>query len=654
MASINTIIAVAAGAAVLGTATLVLCGSNKKPSKNTHEKKIPKVESKSQVVAPTKSKPKKKKNKKATKDTIVPTSASAPKTTVAVTQANNHDDEDDSDDDDDDDDDIVLASKSKKPTATATTTKTAPVASSSSSSSSSSSVKPIPAPVAAPAPVVVSAPAPVAAATSTTSLSTTDGEGKKKKPKETPEQKAARLERQKLKDAANESKQTPPATAAAASNNKGSEGSGSLAPSNGYSAFTPPGQNQAQQQPVDGWAVVDKKKPKVALPSTAATADSTAAATADPAATAAAAGGVVVPAAPVLEVLKTQVTIDAKKVGLIVGPKGKTLHTIQDMFKVEIITPKEVVPIVPPVAPRPGVVPPVVTSVIIVQGTSSDSLNKAVRVINDLATKSYSAALEGPDFKEGFIAVPPNKISDLIGKGGAVRRAIETHTDVRMIIPPNVARDSVLPVRVALAGHHEKVSQAKIIINEILDTYHSSVTHPGQVHEELPHVPSALYNQVIGARGSEIKHIQNSYKVSVHIPNADTTHQSIIVVGEPKGVAGAVAHINKIVEKASLDKAAAEIANDAWKDRDQEDQEPQEEWMAQYVRANKLQAAQLASTTPSSTLPGPEETIMTFDSLPTLAGTRSYAGTATSSATNGNGAKVHSAWASVVAPPEGW
>lgn len=632
MASLNTVIAVAAGAAVIGTTVLVACSK----SKTTNDKKpvkIAKVESKSQVAAQTK--PKKKKNKKANKDAnaAAPSSSvpTAPKP-VVVSPVNN-DDEDD--DEDDSDDDFVPAPKAKAvaPVPEAKGTKPAPVASSSSSSSKPAAAPaPAPAPAPTPAPVAV---APVAAATSS------DSEGKKKKPKETPEQKAARLERQKAAKEAAPQTEVKPAAASNSSESSTNSNQGVYSASTNYVGLPT---HPSSTSPVDGWAVVDKKKPKVVPPAPVA-AEQPASATSTP--------------TPVLEVLKTQVTVDAKKVGLIVGPKGKTLHMIQDLFQVEIITPKESPVIAPPAPTRPGIPPPVVTSVITVQGTSSDNLNKAVRAINDLCTKSYCVALEGPDFKEGFIAVPPKNISDIIGKGGVVRRAIETHTNVRVIIPPNVARDSIQPVRVTLAGHHQKVAEAKKIIHDIIDTYHSEVTHPGQVHEEMPHVPSALYNQIIGAKGSEIRHIQNSYKVSVYIPGPDTSHKSIVIVGEPRGVASAVTHINKIVEKATQDKQAAEIANDTWKDHEEEeDQGMSDPFLSQYVLPNKLQAARMEASTGVSVLSsGPEETIMTFDSLPTLAG-RSYANSAsgTTTAASTNGTKPHNAWASVLAPSasEGW
>ena len=104
------------------------------------------------------------------------------------------------------------------------------------------------------------------------------------------------------------------------------------------------------------------------------------------------------------------------------------------------------------------------------------------------------------------------------------------------------------PVRITLAGHHTKVSEAKALINELMQYYHTPITHPGLVHQELD-VPPSIYNIIIGAKGSEIKHIQNNFKVQVYIPNADTLNTNVLVVGEPKNVSQASAYIQKILDK---------------------------------------------------------------------------------------------------------
>lgn len=128
-----------------------------------------------------------------------------------------------------------------------------------------------------------------------------------------------------------------------------------------------------------------------------------------------------------------------------------------------------------------------------------------------------------------------------------------------------VARDHNMYVKISVAGNKEKVQQAKDIIGDLMKYYHTAVTHPGHVHAEMD-VPAVLYNYIIGARGSEIKHIQANFKVSVHIPNADSLTKNIIVAGEPAGVKGAEKYIQKIIDQAITDREHAEKMADSWVD----------------------------------------------------------------------------------------
>jgi KH domain len=122
-----------------------------------------------------------------------------------------------------------------------------------------------------------------------------------------------------------------------------------------------------------------------------------------------------------------------------------------------------------------------------------------------------------------------------------------------------------LNVKIIVAGTKDKVQIAKDIILELTKFYHTSVTHPGHTHVEMD-VPPALYSFIIGARGSEIKHIQANFKVSVHFPSADTVNKEVIVAGEPSGVKSAVKYIQKIIDQALADKDASEKMADSWVD----------------------------------------------------------------------------------------
>jgi rRNA processing protein Krr1/Pno1 len=153
-----------------------------------------------------------------------------------------------------------------------------------------------------------------------------------------------------------------------------------------------------QNQPVveintDGWEIVeDKRKQKLAV-SAQTTALSNATHLKENHET-----------APVVETIKSSVSVDAKKVGVLIGPKGSTLHQLQDLFHVEIITPKEKESAVtPPSNSKAPVTAPATINVI----GAAENVTQAIKAITELCTKGYTACLEGSDFKEGHISILP-------------------------------------------------------------------------------------------------------------------------------------------------------------------------------------------------------------------------------------------------------
>ena len=194
-------------------------------------------------------------------------------------------------------------------------------------------------------------------------------EKRNKKPKESAEQKTARLERQKIakmKKAEVEEMSKSVAIELAAAESK----SANL---NRSSVSTAPAH-------ADGWAVVeDKRKVKAKAPIVSATSASDPSSSDEP--------------AVAVDVSRNEITVDSKKIGSIIGPKGVTLHGIQNLCGVEIQTPKG-----DRDAPGP---------VIITITGPAEGVAKATQAINELCTKGYSKMLAPEDFKEGSIEVHP-------------------------------------------------------------------------------------------------------------------------------------------------------------------------------------------------------------------------------------------------------
>lgn len=324
----------------------------------------------------------------------------------------------------------------------------------------------------------------------------------------------------------------------------------------------------------DGWAVVEKKggkqakkveptpaaPPAVEVPAPATTSTPSAAAdelapatTVDEAATPETDEAVeeedttpAAPPVPVIEKVTQELTVEAKRLGLLIGVKGATRIAIQSATDTNIQMPK---------TEKDS------TGEVTISVTGEEAgVAKAITAMKELLAKNYCMLLADPDFRESDVTVHPRYLPDIIGKNGFVIKALMNHTGVK-ITPPviNKAPDGkitkaagpdgkVSKVKIGLAGPKEKVALCRNLIKEITRYYHTEVTHPNVVHEEMVIDPK-YYNFIIGAKGSEIKHIQNSYKVSVHIPDADSVNPNVLIVGEEANVGNAKRHVEKLIEK---------------------------------------------------------------------------------------------------------
>jgi len=272
------------------------------------------------------------------------------------------------------------------------------------------------------------------------------------------------------------------------------------------------------------------------------------------------------------KVVKT-CTIDAKKVGALVGAKGVTLKAIQEATECEIKIAK----------PKEGEEATETVSVT-VTGLVEKNVNLAVRSISEMGTKGYCLLLKGENFSEGSIMVQPSSLGEIVGKGGSTLRAIQDAFDVKINTPQNVDRASPVPIKLGVVGDKNAVKKAKEAIKQLTVWHHTDVTHPGCIHEEMD-LDAAVHKYVIGNKGSEIHHIQNNFKVSVHIPNSNSSHTGVLVVGEQDGVTKACAYISKVVEKAL---APREEKPSEYEKREQArelaEQEEVEPWMRSYIK----------------------------------------------------------------------
>eukprot|EP00928_Gymnodinium_smaydae_P009876 TRINITY_DN136_c0_g1_i1.p1 TRINITY_DN136_c0_g1~~TRINITY_DN136_c0_g1_i1.p1 ORF type:complete len:580 (+),score=211.48 TRINITY_DN136_c0_g1_i1:61-1800(+) len=264
-------------------------------------------------------------------------------------------------------------------------------------------------------------------------------------------------------------------------------------------------------------------------------------------------------------------------VGRIIGPKGATLELIKEKCGVSKIDTQ--------------------MGMATICGDTQEACAKAETAIKELIEKGYmSIAYE--NLKEDKVVVMSPDLPDIIGKKGSVVSKIKEELSVEIDIPrqPDAAGDKadkapkVTKVEIKIAGEADKVELAKEVINHIVMYGHHETTHPGMAHKELD-VEDHQYRYIIGRAGSEMRHIQNSYRVRVNIPRDHSKNKKVVVVGEQLDVDRACAYIEKAIgtaesEQKDREKQQAEReANGRSRAAERDEDGPIEPWMKQYMRS---------------------------------------------------------------------
>lgn len=240
----------------------------------------------------------------------------------------------------------------------------------------------------------------------------------------------------------------------------------------------------------------------------------------------------------------TSISIEASKIGIIIGPKGTTMKAIEEATgcQLEVNAPSK--------DEKPARGKKLMAGIIVKGGDAS----KAKQAIKELANKGYAKLLQADGFSESYIQVHPKYLSEIVGPKGATIKALQSKLEVKITIPstdwtPNSASGMVQMAKIGVAGSKENARQCKHIVQTLLKVHHHELTHPGMIHEEL-YVPTEFFHCVIGPRGSEIKHIKGNYKVEVHMPDAGSDG-NIVVVGKQINVDKAITHIQNLMNRDS-------------------------------------------------------------------------------------------------------
>merc|ERR1719510_1777123 len=266
------------------------------------------------------------------------------------------------------------------------------------------------------------------------------------------------------------------------------------------------------------------------------------------------------PAQPAVITHTATVKIPEARIGVVIGPKGATIKMIQEKTGAKLDTSSS-------------------DSCMITGG--AQEVAQAEIAVKELIEKGYTA-LQYEDFQEHFVAVHPSAFPDIIGKQGAVIRKIKDELNVSVNIPNDAPKNAPAnkKFKVTLAGKNADVDRAKEVINNIIMYYHDPITHPDMVHEEMD-IAQWHLSFVIGSKGSELRHIQNNYKVRMYIPRDSSVNKKVVIVGDQVDVDRAKAYIEKLLWNAeqapSRGRGAADQADDGWGDEEEED------WMKDYL-----------------------------------------------------------------------
>mmetsp|Transcript_3705 Transcript_3705/g.9277 ORF Transcript_3705/g.9277 Transcript_3705/m.9277 type:complete len:447 (+) Transcript_3705:86-1426(+) len=260
--------------------------------------------------------------------------------------------------------------------------------------------------------------------------------------------------------------------------------------------------------------------------------------------------------APETSSIKKRVEIAAKRLGIIIGPGGETLHKLQDATGTKIDTPRK--------GDDGGS-----TAVVIIDGPA-DGVSVCARAVRDLAAKGYST-ITHPGFSEGSVQMLPMYFHILIGKAGVGIRGLQDRFNIKVAMPETkVSMDDTKAQYVKLVGAKADIERAKADIKAMMRCYYSPTLSPHLTHIELDLGPNQL-RDLIGHRGSTIKSIQGDTKTTIHTPRAHSLNPKVVVVGSAADVARARTQIDRALERAVANREAR--ANERFDDYAEDDED---------------------------------------------------------------------------------
>jgi rRNA processing protein Krr1/Pno1 len=257
------------------------------------------------------------------------------------------------------------------------------------------------------------------------------------------------------------------------------------------------------------------------------------------------------------------VKIPDNKIGWVIGPKGATIAMLKEKTGVKTIDTQ-------------GGVCTIVGE--------KEAVGLAEHAVKELIEKGFTS-LAFENFQEHGVMVHPSVLPVIVGEKGSTIQEIKKVSKCEVMIPsvPKNANESSKKYKVTLSGSAAHVEHGKEIIQSIVDYGYHPDTHEGFIHKEVE-VAEWQYKYLIGTKGSEMRHIQNSFHVKVNIPRPHSAVQSVTVVGVEQDCERALKHIEKVLWNAEVPKGrgAQEQSIDPWAG-----EEDVEDWMSPYLYKRK-------------------------------------------------------------------
>lgn len=138
-----------------------------------------------------------------------------------------------------------------------------------------------------------------------------------------------------------------------------------------------------------------------------------------------------------------------------------------------------------------------------------------------------------------ILHVPKPAHTEVIGKGGATVKQIQTDADVRVMIPP---RDDASDV-ISILGTAENVKKAKALIERAVGI---KVGEEPLVTVSLE-VPEKRFGAIIGPEGSTRKNIRSLTNCEILVPRKEDSDRSVRVIGTKGDAEKCIVELEKLL-----------------------------------------------------------------------------------------------------------